>query len=86
MPGKVLAVERLEVDRDSRVTVRLEVSGAPRCTARFVTDQGVLFTSDVLPVAGSGVVEWRTRPRKAQGRLQVLGELEPDPRLGQAVI
>ncbi|AOR33727.1 phosphoesterase [Streptomyces fodineus] len=52
--------ERLEVDADTPVTVRLEVSGAPRCSVRFVTDQGVLFTSDPLPVAGTGTVEWRT--------------------------
>jgi len=52
--------ERLEVDRETPVTVRLEAAGAPRCTIRFVTDQGVLFTSEPLPVAGSGVVEWRT--------------------------
>lgn len=52
--------ERLEVDRSVPVTVRLEVTGAPRCVVRFVTDQGVLFTSAPLPVAGSGVVEWQT--------------------------
>jgi hypothetical protein len=52
--------ERLEVDGDTPVTVRVEVSGAPRCTIRIVTDQGVLFTSDPLPVGGSGTVEWRT--------------------------
>jgi hypothetical protein len=52
--------ERLRVDRDTPVTVRLEVRGAPRCTVRFVTDQGVLFTSDPLPVSGSGTAEWRT--------------------------
>ncbi|MFG3101744.1 CehA/McbA family metallohydrolase [Streptomyces sp. NPDC048182] len=52
--------ERLRVDRETPVTVRLEVSGAPRCTVRFVTDQGVLFTSAPLPVSGAGVVEWRT--------------------------
>ncbi|MEY9992124.1 hypothetical protein ABIE67_004156 [Streptomyces sp. V4I8] len=57
--------ERLEVDRNTPVTVRLEASGAPRCTVRFVTDQGVLFTSPPLPVAGSGVVEWRTTPSYA---------------------
>jgi hypothetical protein len=52
--------ERLKVGRDTPVTVRLEVTGAPRCTARFVTDQGVLFTSAPLPVSGEGVVQWRT--------------------------
>jgi hypothetical protein len=57
--------ERLEVGRDTPVTARLEVSGAPRCTVRFVTDQGVLFTSAPLPVAGSGVLEWRTTPAYA---------------------
>ncbi|MYS90180.1 MULTISPECIES: CehA/McbA family metallohydrolase [Streptomyces] len=57
--------ERLRVDRDTPVTVRLEVTGAPRCTVRFVTDQGVLHTSPPLPVSGSGVVEWRTTPSYA---------------------
>jgi hypothetical protein len=52
--------ERLEVDLDTPVTVRLEVTGAPRCTVRLVTDQGALFTSDPLPVAGAGTVEWHT--------------------------
>jgi hypothetical protein len=57
--------ERLRVDRDTPVTVRLEVTGAPRCTVRFVTDQGVLHTSAPLPASGSGVVEWRTTPSYA---------------------
>ncbi|PBC62741.1 phosphoesterase [Streptomyces sp. Tue6028] len=52
--------ERLHVDRETPVTVRLEATGVPRCTVRFVTDQGVLFTSAPLPVSGSGTVEWRT--------------------------
>ncbi|MEU0738335.1 CehA/McbA family metallohydrolase [Streptomyces sp. NPDC006134] len=51
---------RLRVERDAPVTVRLEVAGAPRCTVRLVTDQGVLHTSAPLPVSGSGTVEWRT--------------------------
>ena len=41
------------------------MTGAPRCTVRLVTDQGVLFTSAVLPVAGAGVVEWRTTAQYA---------------------
>ncbi|GAA1428501.1 CehA/McbA family metallohydrolase [Streptomyces thermospinosisporus] len=57
--------ERLDVDRDTPVTVRVEVTGAPRCTVRLVTDQGVLHTSAPLPVSGSGVVEWRTTPSYA---------------------
>ncbi|PWI07253.1 phosphoesterase [Streptomyces sp. NWU339] len=57
--------ERLGVDRDMPVTVRLEAVGAPRCTVRLVTDQGVLHTSAPLPVSGSGVVEWRTTPSYA---------------------
>ncbi|MFE7167091.1 CehA/McbA family metallohydrolase [Streptomyces sp. NPDC057616] len=52
--------ERLEVDPDTPVTVRVEASGAPRCTIRLVTDQGVLFTGDPLPVSGSGTAEWHT--------------------------
>lgn len=52
--------ERLRVDADTPVTLRLEATGAPRCTVRFVTDQGVLFTSDPLSVSGAGTVEWHT--------------------------
>ncbi|MDX3248626.1 CehA/McbA family metallohydrolase [Streptomyces sp. ME18-1-4] len=52
--------ERLNVAADTPVTVRLEITGAPGCTIRFVTDQGVLFTSAALPESGAGVVEWRT--------------------------
>ncbi|MFE9097205.1 CehA/McbA family metallohydrolase [Streptomyces sp. NPDC007264] len=57
--------ERLRVDRDTPVTVRLQAQGAPRCTVRFVTDQGVLFTGDPLPVSGTGTVEWHTTPAYA---------------------
>ncbi|MFF8674494.1 CehA/McbA family metallohydrolase [Streptomyces sp. NPDC015242] len=57
--------ERLAVGRDTPVTVRLEVTGAPRCTVHFVTDQGVLHTSAPLPVSGAGTVEWRTTPSYA---------------------
>ncbi|MGW2558217.1 CehA/McbA family metallohydrolase [Streptomyces sp. NPDC001514] len=53
--------ERLRVDADDPVTVRLEVTGAPGRTARIVTDQGVLLTA-TLPTdgTGTGTVEWRT--------------------------
>ncbi|MBG0854519.1 CehA/McbA family metallohydrolase [Streptomyces spinoverrucosus] len=71
--------ERLRVDRETPVTVRLEVSGAPRCVVRFVTDQGVLHTSAPLPVAGSGVVEWRTTPSYAA---YVRAELRHEAALG----
>ncbi|MCG7210593.1 CehA/McbA family metallohydrolase [Streptomyces arenae] len=57
--------ERLAVAPDAPVTVRLEAAGVPRCTVRLVTDEGVLLTSDPLPVTGSGVVEWRTTPQYA---------------------
>ncbi|MEU6774023.1 CehA/McbA family metallohydrolase [Streptomyces sp. NPDC046759] len=71
--------ERLEVAAGTPVTVRLEVSGAPRCTVRFVTDQGVLFTSDPLPVAGAGTVEWHTTPSYAA---YVRAELRHEAALG----
>ncbi|MFF7164183.1 CehA/McbA family metallohydrolase [Streptomyces sp. NPDC008086] len=75
--------ERLKADRDTPVTVRLEASGAPRCTVRFVTDQGVLFTSPPLPVAGSGVVEWRTTPSyAAYVRAELRHEAAAGPRPG----
>jgi hypothetical protein len=56
--------ERLRVDDRDPVTVRLEVEGAPGCTVRFVTDQGVLHSA-ALPASGSGTVEWRTTARYA---------------------
>lgn len=51
---------RLAVDRDDPVTVRLEAKGVPGCTIRFVTDQGVLYTSAAVPASGTGTAEWRT--------------------------
>lgn len=57
--------ERLRVEGDDTpVTVRLEVTGAPDCTAHLVTDQGTLFTA-ALPKSGTGAVEWRTTPAYA---------------------
>lgn len=50
---------RLRTLADEPVTVRLEVRGAPGCTAHFVTDQGVLHTA-ALPQSGTATVEWRT--------------------------
>ncbi|MFF1756209.1 CehA/McbA family metallohydrolase [Streptomyces sp. NPDC058266] len=52
--------ERLHVDPDAPVTVRLEVKGAPGCTLHVVTDQGTLFTAPALPESGTGAAEWRT--------------------------
>ncbi|MFI6089196.1 CehA/McbA family metallohydrolase [Streptomyces sp. NPDC051218] len=57
--------ERLHVEQDAPVTVRLDVTGAPGCTIRFVTDQGVLFTGPALPASGTGTAEWRTTPSYA---------------------
>lgn len=57
--------ERLYVEQDAPVTIRLDVTGAPGCTIRFVTDQGVLFTSPALPASGTGTAEWRTTPSYA---------------------
>lgn len=56
--------ERLPVPSDAPVTVRLDVTGAPGCTARFVTDQGVLHTA-ALPASGTGTVAWTTTPAYA---------------------
>ncbi|MFE3327832.1 CehA/McbA family metallohydrolase [Streptomyces sp. NPDC059176] len=55
---------RLRTRADEPVTVRLDVRGAPGCTARFITDQGVLHTT-VLPQSGAGTVEWRTTAANA---------------------
>jgi hypothetical protein len=71
--------ERLAVGADTPVTARLSVSGAPRCSVRFVTDQGVLFRSGPLPVSGAGVVEWRTTPAYAA---YVRAELRHETALG----
>ncbi|MER7683692.1 CehA/McbA family metallohydrolase [Streptomyces sp. NPDC097610] len=71
--------ERLRVAPGTPVTVRLEATGAPRCTVRFVTDQGVLFTSGPLPVSGSGTVEWNTT---AQYAAYVRAELRHETAVG----
>ncbi|MFF1448560.1 CehA/McbA family metallohydrolase [Streptomyces sp. NPDC058274] len=52
--------ERLRVAADAPVTVSLSVTGAPGCTLRFVTDQGVLFTSPAVDASGAGTAQWRT--------------------------
>ncbi|MGQ4383128.1 CehA/McbA family metallohydrolase [Streptomyces sp. SAS_270] len=70
---------RLEVGADAPVTVRLDVTGAPRCTVRIVTDQGVLFTSEVVPVSGSATVEWHTT---AQYAAYVRAEVRHETALG----
>ncbi|MGW0943984.1 CehA/McbA family metallohydrolase [Streptomyces sp. NPDC002623] len=57
--------ECLKVGKEAPVTIRLAVTGAPRCTIRFVTDEGLLFTSAPLPDSGAGVAEWRTTPSYA---------------------
>ncbi|MBQ0986281.1 CehA/McbA family metallohydrolase [Streptomyces sp. F63] len=56
--------ERLRAAPDAEVTARLEVSGAPGCSVRLITDQGQLYAT-ALPAAGTGSAEWRTTPRYA---------------------
>ncbi|MFH9084429.1 CehA/McbA family metallohydrolase [Streptomyces sp. NPDC017673] len=77
--GRAGIGERLAVAHDTPVTVRLEVSGAPRCSVRLVTDQGVLYTGGPLPVSGAGTVEWRTTPDRAA---YVRAELRHETALG----
>ncbi|MCA6095995.1 CehA/McbA family metallohydrolase [Streptomyces sp. SCA3-4] len=61
--------ERLSVDDDTEVTVRLAVTGVPGCSASLVTDQGRVLT---VPVLADGRVEWRTSPaRSAYVRAEV---------------
>lgn len=63
--GRIAGIgERLRVGPDDPVTVRLEVAGAPDCTVRFVTDQGVPHSA-ALPASGAGTVEWRTTAQYA---------------------
>ncbi|MEV5282183.1 CehA/McbA family metallohydrolase [Streptomyces sp. NPDC051994] len=56
--------ERLRAEPDEPVTARLEVTGAPGCTASFVTDQGTRYTTQ-LPASGTGTAQWRTTPANA---------------------
>ncbi|MFD5736890.1 CehA/McbA family metallohydrolase [Streptomyces sioyaensis] len=56
--------ERLEVSGTSKVTAHLRVTGAPGCTASFVTDQGRLYTAP-LPPSGDGTLTWQTTPDNA---------------------
>ncbi len=61
--------ERLRARDDTEITVRLTVTGAPGCSASFVTDQGRLFTTPLPP---DGRVEWRTTAaRSAYVRAEV---------------
>jgi hypothetical protein len=62
--GRAGIGERLRAGPDQPVTVRLEVTGAPDCTAHFVTDLGTLHTVP-LPGSGAGTVEWTTTPSYA---------------------
>ncbi|WP_167359152.1 CehA/McbA family metallohydrolase [Streptomyces bungoensis] len=71
--------ERLTVDAGTPVTVRLDVSGAPRCSARLVTDQGVVLRGGPLPVSGAGVVRWSTTAARAA---YVRAELRHETALG----
>ncbi|MFE3182567.1 CehA/McbA family metallohydrolase [Streptomyces violascens] len=56
--------ERLRADAAEPVTARLEVTGAPGCSASFVTDQGTLYTTQ-LPASGTGTATWQTTPQYA---------------------
>ena len=51
--------ETLTAPADAPVDVRLEVSGVPNGTVRFITDEGQLH-QESLPASGSGTVVWRT--------------------------
>ncbi|MFF8290986.1 CehA/McbA family metallohydrolase [Streptomyces sp. NPDC016309] len=55
---------RLAVPPGTPVTARLDVTGAPGCTAHFVTDQGLVHSAP-LPASGAGTVEWTTTPARA---------------------
>ncbi|MFD4904151.1 CehA/McbA family metallohydrolase [Kitasatospora purpeofusca] len=51
--------EELTVPADAPVDVRLDVSGVPNGTVRFLTDEGQLH-QESLPADGAGTVVWRT--------------------------
>ncbi len=56
--------ERLRVGATESVQVRLEVSGVPNGTVRFITDEGQTLQTS-LPVSGSGTTTWNTTPQLA---------------------
>ncbi|MGE7438435.1 MULTISPECIES: CehA/McbA family metallohydrolase [Kitasatospora] len=51
--------EQLTVPGGAPVDVRLEVSGVPGGTVRFITDEGQLH-QESLPASGGGTATWRT--------------------------
>lgn len=51
--------EALGLRADAPVDVRLEVSGVPNGTVRFITDEGQMH-QESLDASGSGTVVWRT--------------------------
>lgn len=68
--------ERLDVSDDSSVTLTLNVTGAPGCAARFVTDQGQR-TATVLPASGPGTLSWTTTPRNSRYVRAEVRRLQP---------
>jgi hypothetical protein len=51
--------DTLTAKADAPVDVRLEVSGVPNGTVRFITDEGQMH-QESLPASGKGTVLWRT--------------------------
>ncbi|MER6813057.1 CehA/McbA family metallohydrolase [Spirillospora sp. NPDC000708] len=51
--------DTLTAKADAPVDVRLEVSGVPNGTVRFITDEGQMH-QESLPASGKGTVVWRT--------------------------
>lgn len=63
--------DRLPAPDGDLVNLTLTVNGAPGCTARLITDQG-LRASAVLPATGPGTVTWSTTARNSRyGRAEV---------------
>ncbi|WP_069464166.1 CehA/McbA family metallohydrolase [Actinacidiphila rubida] len=51
--------EELTLPADAPLDVRLDVSGVPNGTVRFITDEGQMH-QESLPASGTGTVVWRT--------------------------
>jgi hypothetical protein len=63
--GQAWIGERLKVGDGDLVTLTVTVDGAPGCTVRLITDQGLRSTA-ALPATGPGTVTWSTTPQDSR--------------------
>ncbi|MFG2043231.1 CehA/McbA family metallohydrolase [Dactylosporangium sp. NPDC048998] len=77
--------QRLRVAEDVPVTVTLQVSGAPGCAARFITDQGQRLATMLL-AEGTATVTWTTTARNARYVRAEVRRQQPTPTTADTMV